>query len=116
MNRSIAERARCIRLNVGLKKKFWADAVSMTCYLINRSPREALDGKVVEEVWIGNEVDYSRLRVFGCPAYAQKLDAKFRQCIFLVYKKWVKDFKLWDLKANKVVISRDVIFDEKAIL
>ena len=28
----------------------------MTCYLINRSPRAALDGKVVEEVWIGNEV------------------------------------------------------------
>jgi hypothetical protein len=32
-------------------------------------PRAALDGKVVEEVWICNEVDYSSLRVFGCPAY-----------------------------------------------
>ena len=28
----------------------------------------------------------------------------------------VKDFKLWDLKANKVVISRDAIFFEKAML
>jgi hypothetical protein len=43
--------------------------VSMACYLINRSPRVALDGKVAEEVWTGNEVDYSGLRVFGCPAY-----------------------------------------------
>jgi hypothetical protein len=36
MNRSIAERARCLRLNAGLAKIFWADAVSMACYLINR--------------------------------------------------------------------------------
>jgi hypothetical protein len=32
--------------------------MSMTCYLINRLPRAALDGNVAEEVWIGNEVDY----------------------------------------------------------
>ena len=94
----------------------------MACYLINRSPRTALDGKVVEEVWIANEVDYSRLRVFECPAYARivgeersKLDAKSRQCIFLGYQKGVKGFKLWDPKANKVVISKDMIFDEKVM-
>jgi hypothetical protein len=69
MNRLIAERARCLRLNAGLAKILWANVVSMTCYLINRSPRAALDGKVVEEVWTGNDVDYSGLRVFGCPAY-----------------------------------------------
>ena len=61
----------------------------MSCYLINRSPRAALDGKVTEEVWTGNEVDYSRLRVFGCPTYAHitgeerlNLDVKSRQYIF----------------------------------
>jgi transposase InsO family protein len=69
MNRSIAERVQFLKLNVGLTKIFWADAVSMACYLINRSPRAALDGKVAEEVRTGNEVDYSGLRVFGCPAY-----------------------------------------------
>ena len=41
MNRSIAERARFIRLNARLEKKFWVEAVSMACYLINRSPRAA---------------------------------------------------------------------------
>ena len=39
-----------------------------------------------------------------------------RQCIFLGYQKGVKGFKLWDPKANKVVISRDVILYEKVIL
>ena len=95
----------------------------MACYLINWSPRVALDGKVAEEVWTGSEVDYSRLKVFGCSTYAHiardersKLDAKSRQCIFLGCQKGVKGFKLWDLKENKLVISKDVIFDEKAML
>jgi hypothetical protein len=122
MNRSIAERARCLRLNVGLAKIFWAVAVSMACYLINRSPRAALDGKVAEEVWTGNEVDYSGLRVFGCPTYVHipseerlKLDPKSRHCVFLGYGKVVKG-KLWDPKANKAVINRDVVFDENSML
>jgi hypothetical protein len=85
MNRSIVERARCLKLNAGLAKIFWIDAVSMTCYLINRSPRATLDDKVTEEVWTDNEVDYSGLKVFGCPAYMHipseeqsKLDPKSR--------------------------------------
>ena len=69
MDRTISEKARCLRLNAKLTKNFWAEAVSMACFLIDRSPRVALDGKVAEEVWTGNAVDYSNLRVFGCPAY-----------------------------------------------
>ena len=40
----------------------------MACYLINRSPRASLGGKVVEEVSTGNAVDFSHLRIFGCPS------------------------------------------------
>ena len=97
MNRLIVERARCLRLNARLANIFWADVVSMACYLINRSPMVVLDGKVVKDVWAGNEVDYSNLRVFGCPAYVHipseerlKFDPKFRQCVFLGYGKGVK--------------------------
>ena len=50
-----------------------------------------------------------------CWIRSTKIDAKSRQCIFLRYKKGVKGFKLWDPMGNKVVISRDVIFDEKAM-
>ena len=32
------------------------------------------------------------------------------------YPKGVKGFKLWDPKTNKVVISKDAIFDEKSLL
>jgi hypothetical protein len=97
--------------------------VSMACYLINMSPRVALEGKVAEEVWTGNEVDYFGLRVFRCPAYVHipseersKLDPKFRQCVFLGYEKEVMGYKLWDLKTKKAVINRDVVFDENSML
>ena len=69
----------------------------MTCYLINRSRRAALEGKVADEVWTCNEVDYSRLRLFGCQAYAHivgeeilNLDAKSTQCIFYDIRKGQK--------------------------
>jgi len=123
MNRSLTERARCLRLNAGLPKCFWAEAVSMACYLINRSPRASLGGKVVEEVWTGNAVDFSHLRIFGYPAYVHvpsdersKLDAKSKKCIFPGYKKGVKGYKFWDPVDKKVVISRDAVFDEHSML
>uniref|UniRef100_A0A2N9ID98 CCHC-type domain-containing protein n=1 Tax=Fagus sylvatica TaxID=28930 RepID=A0A2N9ID98_FAGSY len=101
LNRTITETARCLRLNAELPKIFWAEAVDMACYIINRSPRVALDGKVAEEVWTGQEVDYSFMRIFGCPAY--------------VHISGVKGYKLWDPVAQKAVISRDVVFDEKSM-
>ncbi|KAL0387501.1 UNVERIFIED_CONTAM: Retrovirus-related Pol polyprotein from transposon TNT 1-94 [Sesamum radiatum] len=123
MNRSLTERARCLRLNVGLLKSFWAEAVSMACYLINRSPRTSLGGKVAEEVWTGNQINFDHLRIFGCSAYVHvpsdersKLDPKSKQCIFLGYKKGVKSYKFWDPVARKMVISRDTEFDEQSML
>ena len=74
--------------------------MSLACYLINRSPRASLGGKVAEEVWAGNDVDFSKLRIFGCPAYVHvpsdersKLDPKSKKCIFLGYTKGVKWYK-----------------------
>ena len=64
MNRTIAERVRCLRLNSGLSKEFWAEAVQMVVYLVNRSPNAALDRKVAKEVWTGKSIDYSILRIF----------------------------------------------------
>ncbi|KAK4402905.1 hypothetical protein Sango_1031200 [Sesamum angolense] len=37
MNMSLTEKVRCLRLNAGLPKSFWAEVVSTACYLINRS-------------------------------------------------------------------------------
>ena len=58
MNRTLAERARCMRLNVGLPKVFQAETVNMASFIINRSPSLAIDFKIPEEVWLGRLVAY----------------------------------------------------------
>ena len=59
MNRTIMERARCMRLHAGLPLPFWADDVNTTVYLINRGPSSTLDiGGILEEAWTGKQVKY----------------------------------------------------------
>ncbi|KAG8474805.1 hypothetical protein CXB51_031510 [Gossypium anomalum] len=120
MNRTIMEKVRCMLSNANLPKSFWVEAASTTCFLINRSPSVAIEKKTPQEVWSGNPANYSDLKIFGCPAYAHvnngKLEPRSIKCVFLGYKACVKGYKLWCPENRKVVISRDVVFDETAML
>jgi len=59
------------------------------------------------------------LRVFGCTTYARvdngKLEPRAAKCIFLGYQPSVKGYKLWNPQTQKVVLSRNVIFNESAM-
>ena len=90
MNRTIMERARCMRFHVGFPLQFWADAVNNVVYLLNRGPSSALDGGILEDAWIGKQVKYSFLRTFGCEAFVHidkddrtKLEDKSKKCTFI---------------------------------
>ena len=89
MNRTIISRARCMLSNIKMARNCWAEAASTSCYLINRSPSIPLEKRTLIEVWSGLHVDYSRLRVFGCTAYAHvdngKLEPRAAKCIFIGY-------------------------------
>jgi hypothetical protein len=84
--------------------------------LINRSPSIPLDKKTSNEVWSGTPGDYSQLRVFGCTAYAHvdngKLEPRAVKCLFLGYGSGVKAYKLWNPKTKRILMSRNVIFNE----
>lgn len=123
MNRTLLERARCMRLNAGLPKIFWAEAVNMACYITNRAPSSGIDFKIPEEQWSGKPVNFENIKIFGCPAYVHvqsgersKLDPRSRKCIFLGFEKGVKGYRLWDPISKKKVVSRDVVFDETYML
>ena len=90
-----------MRLNAGLPKVFWAKKVNTTSFIINRSPSSAIHFKILEKVWLGRPVDYSSLKIFGCPAYVyvqsgerSKLDSKSRKCVFLGFEKGVNGYRL----------------------
>ena len=122
MNRTLLKRARCLLSNVRLSRDFWAKAVNIACYLVNRSPSTAIDCKTPYEVLFGTPVDYSFLKTFGCPAYCHvnvgKLKPRSKKCIFLGYADRMKGYRLWcfDLKSPKFIVSRDVVFDESSML
>ena len=50
--------------NVGLTKDFWAKAINMACYIVNRTPSAPLNFKTLEKVWLDTPADYSDLKIF----------------------------------------------------
>ena len=102
-----------------ISKEFWAEAVACAIYLCNRSPTKALDKMTPQEAWSGRKPSVSHLRVFGCLAYVHvpdesrtKLDDKSKKFVFIGYDEKFKGYKLFDPTNNKLIVSRDVQFDE----
>ena len=119
LNRTLLEKARCMLIDAGLPKIFWAEAVNTANYIKNRSPTAALKDKTPYEIWRGRVPCLSHLRVFGCTAMIHvpkqkrlKLDPKARECIFIGYSETCKGYKMLDKETRKVVMSRDVVFYE----
>ena len=118
-NRTILDKVRCMLIQSGLPGKFWAEAASTACYLINRSPTSAIGNKIPNELWNMHSVSYSHLKVFGCIAFAHtkqsKLEPRALKCIFIGYPEGIKGHKLWCPDKKKVIVSRDVVFIENEI-
>ena len=119
MNRTIMERIRSMLSHAKLPKRFWDEALRTAVDLINLSPKIPLDGNVAEHAWLGKEVSYKHLKVFGCRAFAHvpdversKLDGKTKECVFLGYSHDDFGYRLWDPVKKRVFQSRDVIFFE----
>ena len=90
-------------------------------YLVNLSHSTAINFKSPKYVWIEKVPDYSRLRTFGCAAYAYKtegkLDRRSVKCVFLGYLNGVKGYRFWvsEKQGYKIIVSRDVIFNKNCM-
>lgn len=122
-NRTIVERARCLLHDAGLPKIYWAEAMNMAVYLINRSVCATCTNKTPEEVWTGKRTNLSDLRIFGSTVMVhvpkekrKKLDFKSMKLIFVGYDNDTKGYRCIDKSTRKFFISRDVIFHEKIIV
>ena len=86
-----------------LPKSFWGKVVNTVVYLINGSPSILLDFDIPQKCWIGKDVSYSHLKVFGCKVFMHvpkeersKLDDKATLCIFIGYGDEEFGYMLWD--------------------
>lgn len=99
---------------------FWAEAVVTSIHILNRCPTRSVQNITTYEAWCGRKPNISHLRVFGCFAYAhvptktrRKLDDKSVKCICMGYCEETKDYRLYNLETKRLIISHDVLFDEK---
>lgn len=89
-NRTVVEMASTLLKAKGLPDLFWGEAVATAVYLLNISPTKVVLNQSPYEAWMGKKPRVSRLKVFGCIAYAlvnfcSKLDEKSEKCIFIGY-------------------------------
>jgi len=121
-NRTIMEMVRSILSMKKVPKEFWPEAVNWAVYVQNRSPTIAVKNSTPEEAWSGKKPSVKHFRIFGCLAYAhipdsqrKKLDDKSSKCVLLGVSEESKAYRLFDPISKKIVISRDVVFDEQGM-
>jgi len=107
--------------NAGLGRQFWAEAMTYASHLINRLPSTAICGKTPFEVWSGKPPnDYNSLHVFGSILYyhvkESKLDPRAKKTLFMGITSRIKGYRLQYLELKKIIFSRDVTFDDFAML
>lgn len=69
-NRTIAEMARSMMNGKGLPKKFWAEAIHTTTYILNRYPTKAVQNQTPFEAWLKKKPIVDHLEIFGCVVYS----------------------------------------------
>ena len=119
--RSIVTMGRSMLHHARLDKRFWAEAAMAAIYIKNRLPSPKSDNKTPYEMIHGVKPSIKHMRVFGCLAFVltpsekrKKWDAKARPGLFVGYQESSKAYRVFDIEAGEVVISRDVNFDETA--
>ena len=89
------------------------------CYIINRGPHSGIDFKIPFEIWSGKLPSFLNLKIFGCVAYYHvsegKLDPRAKVGCFVGYSDDVKGFRIYSPSEGRVILSRDVTFDESTM-
>jgi hypothetical protein len=117
-HRHILETARALRFQSHLPFTFWGECILTAVHIINCLPTLLLHKKTPFEILYNKLPDYSRMRVFGCIAFATIVNPSLKfspcatKCIFLGYPMGPKACKLYDLVTQKIFTNRDVVFLE----
>jgi transposase InsO family protein len=119
--RTLMEAARSQMYAMKVPIELWGESVASATYVLNRSSTTKSDVTPFER-WHGKKPDVAHLRTFGCQAFVhvpdavrRKLDAKAKMGIMVGYCNESKAYRVWNPDTRRVLISRDVIFNEEKI-
>jgi hypothetical protein len=123
---AVMEKARTMRIAASLPHNLWKDIVEAACYLRNRIPLERNKWQSPFERVFKKQPILSHLKAYGCKAFAMTTDAQLkiqrRQKLeprahigYLVGYQSSNIYKIWVPHKNKVILTRDVVFNESAV-
>lgn len=119
-NRTIMNGVRAVLNERQVPKVFWPEAVKWCVHVQNRSPTSAIENLTPEEAWSNVKPTVEYFRVFGCVAHVHipdqrrtKLEDKSKMCVFFGISDESKAYKLFDPISKKIIVSRDVVFEEE---
>jgi hypothetical protein len=100
-------------------KNLWTEAAQSAVKFINFSPTKANLGLTPDEQFYSVKPDLSQLRIFGCLAHVHirkdlrnKLEPRSETRIYLGTDEESKGYRIFIPSSKKVIITKDVIFDE----
>ncbi|GFV84632.1 retrovirus-related Pol polyprotein from transposon TNT 1-94 [Trichonephila clavipes] len=121
--RTIIEMARTLKYSnpeVSFPAAIWAELVNSAIYILNRTGKLSIENTSPYELWLKKKPRLKHLRIIGSPCYAhvpaqkrRKMDKKAIQG-YLVGYDGDERYRIWLKKEHRVILSRDVIFQEKA--
>ena len=119
-NRTLLEMTRSIIKHMSMPNCLWGEAIRHATYLINRVATRSLEGRTPYEALKGRKPNLSHLKVFGCVCHARtetagrrKLDDRSRALVHLGTEPGSKAYRLLDPLSKRIVVSRDVLFEEE---
>ncbi|CAI7758565.1 unnamed protein product [Closterium sp. NIES-53] len=119
LNRTMVEAVRSLLQHSKLGSEWWGEVSSLAAWIRNRLPTKVLPGTTPFEAWTGTKTNLSCIRTFGCLCYyhvpdplRHKLQPKARAVFYLGITAIERAWRVWDLGDKRVVMSRDVVFDE----
>ncbi|CAL9002440.1 unnamed protein product [Prunus brigantina] len=121
-NRTVVEMAKSMLHEKAIPYEFWTEAVNIAVYLLNRCPTKALKKVTPFEGYTGRKPGIAHLKIFGSSCHVlipsalrHKLEENSHKCIFVGYGLCEKGYRLFDPSTRKVILSRDVQFDENGL-
>jgi hypothetical protein len=121
-NRTVVEMARCMLKGMKISRRFWAEAVKHAVYLLNRLPSRPMGEQTPFEAWNEMKPHLGHVKIFGCLAHVKntaphpkKLDYRSSKMMYLGVAEESKAHRLYDPVQKRVVVSRDVIFEEGTV-
>jgi hypothetical protein len=121
-NQTLVEKARSMVASSGVPAFLWTEVINYTNHLVNRGPTRANHGVTPEQQYYKKCPDVSHLRAFGYVAYShipkenrKKLESKTRRCLMVGFDDISKSYRLYDPVSKKIILNRDVKFDESLI-